>query len=177
MNWDDGDLVNRLCRALDISRKSLTLFSERGYTDSESAANSFRPDKPIAEAAMLVYAASAVSHHPEVAARIEDVARFIAPLARSKRIMLSMSLHPSVSVELAVPHVLLSRLGYTDSQFDDFLGLCMSSQASRGHERPPFASLEKRWILELWSGVDPGDEWQIDASQSVLNWPIDLLGG
>jgi hypothetical protein len=177
MEWDEGDLVDRLCRAIDISRKSLALFSERGYSETESVENNFRPDKPIAEASMLLYAASAVSHHRKVADRVEDVARLIAPLARSKRIMLSMSLCPSLSVEFAVPHVLLSKLGYTDPQFDEFLALCLSSQASRGHERPPFASLERRWILELWSGVDAGDDWQIDAAQSVLNWPIDLIGG
>jgi hypothetical protein len=177
MEWDEGDLVDRLCRAIDISRKSLALFSERGYSETESVENNFRPDKPIAEASMLLHAASAVSHHRKVADRVEDVARLIAPLARSKRIMLSMSLCPSLSVEFAVPHVLLSKLGYTDPQFDEFLALCLSSQASRGHERPPFASLERRWILELWSGVDAGDDWQIDAAQSVLNWPIDLIGG
>jgi hypothetical protein len=177
MEWDEGDLVDRLCRAIDISRKSLALFSERGYSETESVENNFRPDKPIAEASMLLYAASAVSHHRKVADRVEDVARLIAPLARSKRIMLSMLLCPSLSVEFAVPHVLLSKLGYTDPQFDEFLALCLSSQASRGHERPPFASLERCWILELWSGVDAGDDWQIDAAQSVLNWPIDLIGG
>jgi hypothetical protein len=177
MQWDESDIVKRLCRALDIAKRSVTLFSERGYTDREIADNSFRPDKPIAETAMLLYAASGVRHHPDVAIRIDDIARDLAPLARSKRIMLSMALHPAVCVEFAVPHILLSRLGFKDERFDHFLRLCLNSQASRGHERPPFASLEKRWIHALWSGVESGLGWQVDLNHSVLNWPIDLLGG
>lgn len=177
MNWDESDIRRRLCRALDIAKRAITLFSERGYTDSEIIDNSFRPDKPIAEVAMLLYASSGVRDHSDVAERIDDLARCLAPLARSNRIMLSMSLHPSVCVEFAVPHILLSKLGLKDKQFDHFLQMCLNSQASRGHERPPFASLEKRWILALWSAVKPGPDWQIDLKHSVLNWPIDILGG
>jgi Domain of unknown function (DUF6895) len=177
LNWDESDIVKRLCRALDIAKRAVTLFSERGYMDREISDNSFRPDKPIAETAMLLYAASGARRHPDVAKRIDEIAHDLAPLARSKRIMLSMALHPSVCVEFAVPHILLSQLGFKNEQFDLFLQLCLNSQASRGHERPPFASLEKRWIIELWSGVDPGPGWQVDLEQSVLNWPIDLLGG
>lgn len=177
MNWDENDIKRRLCRAFDITKRSIALFSERGYTDSEIIDNSFRPDKPIAEATMLLYAASGVRHHSDVAEQIDDFAQCLAPLARSKRIMLSMSLHPSVCVELAVPHILLSKLGFMEEQFDQFLHLCLNSQASRGHERLPFASLERRWILELWSGAKPGPDWQIDLKNSVINWPIDMLGG
>src|SRR5919108_1200293 len=176
MKWDEGDLIKRLCRALDITKRSVTLFAERGYTDSEVVDNSFRPDKPIAEAAMLVYAASGINQ-PSVAERVTALARTLAPLARSKRIMLSMVLHPSACVELAVPHILLSKLGFEDAVCDDLLGLCLKSQASQGHERAPFASLERRWILALWNGVEPGRDWQIELEQSVLKWPIDLLGG
>src|SRR5262249_36406125 len=93
------------------------------------------------------------------------------------RILLSMSLHPSVCVEFAIPHILLSKLGSKDEQFDDFLRLCLNSECSKGHERPPFASLEKNWILNLWADTTAGAEWDVDLNQSVLNWPIDLLGG
>lgn len=177
MDWEKSDIVKRLCRALDIANTAISLFSERGYTDGEIIDNSFRPDKPIAEVAMLLYAASGVKHYSDVAERISDLGRCLGPLARSKRVMLSMSLHPSVCVELAVPHILLSKLGFRQEQFDNFFRSCVNSQASRGHERPPFASLEKSWILAMWRGVKPGPDWQIDLKRSVLNWPIDILGG
>jgi hypothetical protein len=177
VKWDESDIVRRLCRALDITKKSVTLFSEGGYTDTEILENSFRPDKPLAEATMLVYAASGVNHYPAVADRVDDLARCLSSLARSQRIMLSMALHPSVCVEFALPHILLAKLGFEDEHFDDFLDLCMESQATRGHERPPFGSLERRWILALRSGGGLGRDWQIELEQSVLKWPIDILGG
>jgi hypothetical protein len=177
MKWDESHIVKRLCRALDIAMRSVALFAEGGYTDTEIVDNSFRPDKPIAEATMLLYAASDATHHPAVAERANDLARTLAPLARSKRIMLSMALHPSACVELAVPHILLSKIGLEDERFDRLLDLCLSSQASRGHERPPFASLERRWILASWNGAELGGDWQIELQQSVLKWPIDILGG
>ncbi|WP_410960656.1 DUF6895 family protein, partial [Salmonella sp. SAL4357] len=71
----------------------------------------------------------------------------------------------------------MSKLGFRQEQFDNFFRSCVNSQASRGHERPPFASLEKSWILAMWRGVKPGPDWQIDLKRSVLNWPIDILGG
>ena len=73
MNWDQNDIVRRLCRSLDVTKKSISLFSERGYTDSQIVDNSFRPDKPIAEATMLLYAASALDH-AGVAERVEELA-------------------------------------------------------------------------------------------------------
>src|SRR6187551_325793 len=100
MNWDEADIVRRLCRSLDVTKKSIALFSERGYTDSQIVDNSFRPDKPIAEATMLLYAASGLAH-AGVAERVEEVAAQLAPLARSQRIRLSMALHPALCVEFA----------------------------------------------------------------------------
>ncbi len=155
----------------------MALFAERGYADSEVPDNSFRPDKPIAEAAMLAYAAAGANHHPVVADRVSDLVATLVPLARSRRIMLGMALHPSACVELAVPHILLSRLGFEDETFDDFLEICLSSEAARGHERPPFAALERSWILALRNGSELGRDWQIDLERSVLKWPLDFLGG
>lgn len=177
MHWDEIDISRRLCQALDTTRRAIALFAERGYTDSDVVENSFGPDKPIAEAAMLLYAASGARRYADVSKRIDDFAGCLAQVARSKRIMLSMALRPWMSVELAVPHILLSRLGFREEQFDDFLQLCLDSQASKGHERPPFASLEKLWILELWNNVEPGPEWQSNLKLSALNRPIDILGG
>jgi hypothetical protein len=177
MNWDENDLVKRLCRALDITKRSITLFSERGYVDNEVIENSFRPDKPIAEATMLVYAASGASDYSEVALRINDLTRLLAPLARSKRIMLSMSLHPALCVEFAVPHILLTKLGVRHEQFDHLFALCLQSQASMGHERQPFAALERSWILSLWCGGRTAPDWKTTLRLSALNAPIDMLGG
>src|SRR4029077_7493765 len=91
--------------------------------------------------------------------------------------LLNVALHPALCIDFAVPHVLLSKLGYRDREVDDFLRSCLCSLARNGHERPPFASLEHMWVESLWTGVAPGRAWHVDLLNSVLNRPIDILGG
>ncbi len=177
MRWNEADLEARLCRALDVARKTVNYFAISGYTDKESPGCGFGPEKPVAETAMLIYAASVAGHRPNVASRIDELAWLLAPHARSERVLVDIALHPALAFKFAVPHVLLTRLGYRDASFDDFLRSCISSQASNGHERPPSASLERRWISSLWTGQDPDAGWRADLLDSVLNWPIDILGG
>lgn len=177
MTWNEADLEARLCHALDIARKTISYFAVDGYTDRENPVYSFGPEKPVAETAMLIYAASASAHRPGIATRVEELARLLAPHARSERVLVDIALHPALAFKFAVPHILLARLGYADANFDDLLKSCMSSQASDGHERPPSASIERWWISSLWTAGDPGAGWRADLRNSVLNRPIDMLGG
>ena len=175
--WDEADLSARLCRALDIAKRALEIFAVDGYVDTEAPANSFRPEKPIAETAMLVYAASGAGRLADVAVRVDDIARLLEPHARSERTLLNIALHPALALGFALPHILLTKLGYCDAEFDDVLKACLRSRASNGHERPPFASLEQRWIASVWTGVRPEREWRADLLNSVLYRPLDILGG
>jgi Domain of unknown function (DUF6895) len=175
--WNEADLEARLCRALEVARKTLNYFAINGYTDKESPIHTFGPDKPVAETVMLIYAASACGHRPNVASRVDELARLLAPHVRSERVLVDIALHPALALKFAVPHVLLTRLGYRDAGFDDFLRSCISSHARNGHDRPPSASLERRWISSLWTGSDADAGWRADLLDSVLNWPIDILGG
>ena len=175
--WNEADLEARLCRALDVARKTLNYFAIDGYSDKESPVYSFGPEKPVTETAMLIYAASASGNRPNVASRVDELARLLAPHARSERVLIDIALHPALAFKFAVPHVLLTRLGYRDATFDEFLRSCICSQARNGHDRPPSASLEKRWILSLWTGQHANVGWRADLLDSVLNWPIDILGG
>jgi hypothetical protein len=126
---------------------------------------------------MLIYAASAARDRPNVASRVDELARLLAPHARSERVLVDLALHPALAFKFAVPHVLLTRLGYHDASFDNFLKSCISAQAINGRDRPPSASLEKRWISCLWTGQDADAGWRADLLDSVLTWPIDILGG
>jgi hypothetical protein len=177
VSWDEADLEARLCRALDVAKRTIALFARDGYADAESPENSFRPEKVIAETAMLAYAASGASHLSSVAALIDEVARLLVPHARSERTLLNVTLHPALCLDFAVPHVLLSKLGYHDPAVDVFLKSCVSSQARNSHERPPYGALEQKWIEFLWIGTSPGRAWRGDLLNSVLNRPIDILGG
>jgi hypothetical protein len=175
--WDEADLEARLCRALDISKRAVAFFAEEGYADSQSPENSFRPEKIIAETAMLIYAASGARRFPNVAARIDELAQLLSPYARSERTLLNMALHPSLCLDFAFPHILLSKLGYRNPSVDDFLKTCIRSLARHSHERPPFGSVEQMWIESVWTGIDPGRAWYTALSNSVLHRPIDILGG
>ncbi len=167
----------RLCRALDVAKGALELFAVEGYADAESPQNSFRPEKAIAETAMLIYAASGVNGIPDVADRVAELALLLLPHARSQRTLLNIALHPAISLDFAVPHVLLTKLGYVDTSFDELLNSCINSQVRNGHERPPFASVEQRWIVSLCTDTEPNRDWRPDLKNSVLNHPMDMLGG
>jgi hypothetical protein len=175
--WDEADLAARLCRALDLAKRVIAWFASEGYVDPGAPANSFHPEKPLAETAMLIYAASVARRLPQIATRIGEVAELLLPHARSAQTLLNMALHPALCLDFAVPHILLSKLGYTDPRVDDFLRSCLASQARNGRQRPTTGSLEGRWVESLWTGAAPGPAWHRDLRNSVLNWPLDILGG
>lgn len=175
--WDEADLEARVCRALDLARTTLDYFAQTGYTDEESAAYSFGPDKPVAETAMLIYAASASRNRAQVARRIDELARVLAPHARAERVLVDIALHPALAFKFAAPHILLTRLGHPDESFDRFLRSCLSSQVSNGHERTPCALIEKRWLSSLWKGNHADAPRRADLIDSVLNRSLDILGG
>src|SRR5690242_5212702 len=110
MKWNGADLERRLCAALDIARKTIDYFAVSGHTDRERPALGFGGEKPVAETAMLLYAASACSERPAVARRIADLVRLVEPHARSERVLVDIALHPAVAFKYAVPHVLLTRI-------------------------------------------------------------------
>lgn len=172
--WSESDLEARLCRALDIAKTTVDYFARDGYTDEVSPAYSFGPEKAVAEAAMLAYAASACGQRTNVAGRVDELARLLIPHARSERVLVDIAMHPALVFKFALPHVLLSRLGYCDAGFDDFLRSCVSAQARNGRDRSPSASVERSWIWFLWTGQAAS---RSELLESVLNWPIDILGG
>jgi hypothetical protein len=75
--------------------------------------------------------------------RTRDIAELLAPLVRSERALVDIALHPALVFKFAVPHVLLTRLGYPDARVDALLRSCASSQASNGHDRPGVALVER----------------------------------
>lgn len=177
MRWAEADLVARLLHALKIAKRALELFAIDGYADAELPENSFRPEKAVAETAMLIYAASAVRHIPAVGERLDELAQLLLPHARSRRTLLNIALHPSICLDFAVPHVLLTKLGYSDPGFDEVIKTCMRSRVSEGHERPPFAAVEQKWITSLIEDNGPSSNWRPYLRNSVLNRPLDILGG
>jgi hypothetical protein len=175
--WAAEDLVRRLCLALDIAKRAIAFLAEDGYRDEADPQGSFGPDKPFAETAMLLYVSSAVAKHPEVKESIEELSVLLAPHARADRTACAIALHPTSCLQLAIPHVLLSRMGLRDSRFDRVLALSTESLAHSGQEVVPHRALERMWIKSVWNQASPGRAFEDAALNSVLNHPLDLLWG
>ena len=168
--------MRRLRLALHVARRAVGALAGDGYRDEERPEDSFGPDKPLAETAMLLYVASTVDGEPEVAEAIDELAAVVAPHARSPRVALGLALHPSICLQLAMPHILLRRLGRPDAGFDRVLSASLGSSARRGHEVVPHRALETAWLESLWRGA-PVEGLDAAARSSVLGHPLDLISG
>jgi hypothetical protein len=175
--WPREDLVRRLCSAFEIAKRAIAFLSKDGYRDEEEPEGSFGPDKPFAETAMLLHVAAASVDAPGVKGWVEELCLLLAPLARTPRTACAIALHPTICLQLAIPHVLLSRLGLQDHRFDRLLAMGTRSAAHDGQEVVPHRALERMWIESIWSETPPGSAFDAAAASSVLNHPLDLLWG
>jgi Domain of unknown function (DUF6895) len=177
--WNELDLIERLCRALDIAALAVEHLAANGYSDAGNPAKSIRPEKIVSETAILLVAASSAGAGIGVGERVKNIAHHLIPHARSKRMMLGLCLEPSVAWDYALPHVCLSRLGYRDSAFDELLRKSLESQAHAGRERAPHRELEQEWVAMSWpeSGSGRPRPTCSTARRSILNYPMDLING
>ena len=171
------DLERRLAVVLKIAQRAVVVLGQDGYRDETAREDSFGPDKPLAETAMLLYVARAVAGPASLDRQIDELLLQLGPLARADRTALAIALHPTICFQLAMPHILLTRLGVEDARFDRLLALSAESLAHRGREVLPHRALEGLWLRSLWSGVPPGPEFDLAAANSVMNFSLDLLWG
>ena len=176
--WPRDDLVRRLCLAFDIAKRALAVLAQDGYRDEQEPDGSFGPDKPFAETAMLLHVAAAARDEPAVDAGVAELGALLARLARSHRTACAIALHPTICFQLAMPHLLLRRLGLRDERFDRLLALSAASRAAEGREVVPHRALERLWLRSMWHDDDALDAaFDVAASLSVLNHPLDLMWG
>ncbi|NYF77831.1 DUF6895 family protein [Granulicella arctica] len=177
--WDEDDLVQRLCRTLDFAERAIRQLGENGYADSVEQQATVRPEKLIAETAILLLAASKVSDYAAIGPRILRVASLLVPHARSPRMLRGICLEPAVAFEYATAHICLKRLGFYDPDFDAMLDLSAASQASDGRERAPHRMLEQEWLKQGWLYPEglPRLRSGSQVTNSVLNRTMDLLHG
>lgn len=169
--------MRRVRLAFEIATRAIAFLGEDGYRDDDDPEESFGPDKPFAETAMLLYVASAVAEHPPLRQSIDSVSQLLARHARADRTAYAVALHPTICFQLAMPHVLLKRLRLPDPRFDRVLALSAESSARGGREVVPHRALERMWIECVWRDEVPGRAFDAAASDSVLNHPLDLLWG
>jgi hypothetical protein len=177
--WSSADLTRRLCNALDIAEQAIARLASEGYVDAIDPALSVRPEKVVSETAVLLLAASAVKEQPALGERLDQLARLLAPHARSPRMRAGVCFEPALALDYAQAHGCLLQMGYADPGFDALLRAAAQSQAFAVRERTPHRALEQRWVAEL-CGLDsalPPPSRHALASMSALGKPLDLLGG
>ncbi|MGH8215953.1 MAG: DUF6895 family protein [Rhodanobacteraceae bacterium] len=175
--WPREDLTRRLVLALKIARRTIGFLGLDGYRGEEVSEDSFGPDKPLAETAMLLYVSAATGGVARRELQIDDLCLLLVPLARSVRTALAIALHPTICFQLAMPHILLTRLGLEDARFDRLLALSSDSPASRGREILAHRALEGCWLRSAWSAAAPSREFADAVANSVMSHPLDLLWG
>lgn len=178
--WDTEDVERRLCHILSLAEQVIALLASHGYTDGTNPNNqALRPEKVIAETALLLWVASQVNDRPAVDARVRHVARELAPFARSEHMLMHVCLDPANTLDYAQAHIVLSQLGLFDGEFDASVTRSLQSQAAQGRERPPHRMLERLWFSDLHASPSQAAMRRGDkiAAQTVLFHPVDLLRG
>ncbi len=170
--WNPHDLIRRLCHALDIASLAVEHLAPEGFTQPDQPSATIRREKPIGETAVVLYAASLAPSTPQIATRIDRVARQLIPYARDTQMKLNLTLHPALATDFATAHLLLTRLGYPDPAFAELLDQSRQAQGSASRERTPHRVLEQQWLTGLSDSVAP----MKPAQTGILDQPLDLLG-
>jgi len=148
--WSEADLARRLCLALDMAGRAVSLMAADGFTDPDDASLSIRPEKVVGETALLLLAAAPLMSNGDIRKRVDLVARRLEPYARAERVRARICLEPSLSLEHALAHICLSRLGYLDPGLDALLAASLEADGAGGCERLPHRQLEQEWMLRTW---------------------------
>lgn len=170
--WPVADLHRRVRNALRLIGAAVTDFGTQGYADPVRPALGFGPEKILAEASMLAYVAARVPE-PRTKAAALELAGHLAPLVRSRDALADLALRPQRVFKRAVPHVLLTRLGLPDEDFD--ARARPFAQRILGHAIDEAGTVlaERYWIARLWSL--PELPVAGDLGWSLLARPLDLL--
>lgn len=134
------------------------------------------PDKVVAEAAMLAWAAAALCRDDRVAsASHAALVRRLLPWARGEAVRAAVCLDPGRALDHAFAHLLLTALGRPDASFDRLLVASLAWQHA-GPERLPHRRLEQGWLARLNPAlvIEVGRERHVLA-ESALGRPLDLL--
>lgn len=171
--WPTADLERRVLHALDFAAAAVADFGETGYDDPVRPALGFGPEKVVAEAAMLTYAARRARPSGPVAERADALARQLSSLVRSSRALADLAMHPHQVWRRTVPHVLLTAVGNRDEDFDAYAAARCARALSHAVDQPPTVLAERRWITSVWGRqLPPLPE---PSAGTVLTRPFDLL--
>jgi len=125
------------------------------------------------ELAMLLRLAKRVLPAEEDAAEITELARDLAPLARSHDVYRSVIFRPSRASMYCLAHFCLVELGFPDANLDRVARLALQSSVCDANERVPYRILDTAWTRHLAFGDTELGHSAI--SLSPLGTGVDLL--
>ena len=169
---DPAELVRRLEGALSRASVALRVASDAPIGLDLSALEA-PLDKVVAEVAILAREVAACPDDAAKAAGL-DLARAVAPLVRSHRIAVAVALRPSVALDLAVGHILLTNIGLPDESLQNVLIRALQSPVARARERLPHRALEQVWLGAVGGGAPRPDARTIASTALAIG--IDLPG-
>ncbi len=167
-----GALAARVLGAADRAAAALRLAADPPAGLDLSALEA-PLDKVVAEVAIL---AREVATCPgaHISGLGLALAREVAPLARAPRIEVAVALRPSVALDLAVGHILLSDIGMPDERLQAGLVRAWRSPVAGTRERLPHRALEQAWLAAL-AGLGPPPGAALVAPTAMAAG-LDLLG-
>ena len=180
--WNQSDLIRRVINAIDLARQAIRTIVEIDSVQEETATPSissgrFLREKVVSETAMLLLCLEPIRELDErIGEHFEVLANLLIPLARHKDVLAAICLDPGQARDHAVPHVLLSRLGYPDQDVDDLLSESLAMGADFGPERLPHRRLEQEWLARVWKVGEPHKRHAKLMADSMLGRPMDALG-
>jgi hypothetical protein len=181
--WDPADLIRRVLQGLDLAREMIRGFDNEKPTVTHSKSetvrgNWFLRQKVIAETAMLLFCIDPIAGLDErIRERHLSVARILIPHARHRDVLGAICLDPGIAGDYAVAHVLLSSIGYPDTDIDNLLRESLAIAPGFGPERLPHRQLEREWLSRISSFSWPGSGRERELlSNSMLGKFMDALG-
>lgn len=175
IEWASTDLARRVERSLDAAKAAIALV-ETDNPGVDLEALEAPPRKIVAETAMLLRVAAEVpaTLAPGVAERAHELIRLLLPHARHPSVAVGIALRPALAGDYAAPHLVLTKAGYRDPEFDRALAEARAAPTARARERLPHRDLEQAWLDSLIGAPPPSSEL---LARTVLCGGIDLLTG
>jgi hypothetical protein len=181
-NWMQAELENRLDRALDGVETLLLQLSAEGMAEIGGEEGNPESHAALSETALLLLAAFiATGGTGDVAAggglrrRVHRLAEMMSPLARGNGILLSLALQPARALDIALPHICLTRIGYPDLRFERALHEAQWGSPRKQREESPGDCFRRVWLE--WMGSVPSTEQSREQSlaATVLGRRLDLM--
>jgi hypothetical protein len=111
-------------------------------------------DKAIIETVLLILIASRISNPPdEIRSLIRDLVCQLSPMIRTERNRALLMRYPHTAAALGIGHIILTRLGNHDDEFDYLVRRALASGHVEAVERLPYRIMDVQWLRGL---IDPG---------------------